>query len=397
MPPGGVFDQKTRTDSSPSGHDEGTFDFLNRVEGGYWQQIRDLMEEWFARLPSSAKDDVRSRLRSRDDRHFSAAFFELYLHESLVRGGFQVTCHPSVPNSSRAPDFLVESHSTGFYLEATSVSEPDLDWAASRRLARMHEALNRMESPHFFLSVEVDSVGASDINTRRLRAGLKQWLSGLDPDEVGKHYLQASRADAVPSRTWNDNGWTLTVSVIPKSIEARGKPGLRPLGMFGPAGAMSVDVVSPVRKALTQKGSAYGELGLPFIVAVRQGSTFPLSSGIAEALYGSLQVTITSGPDQEPSYSEGRAGDGFWLGNTTWRNKRVSGVLSATNLHPWSVASELPVLWHHPQCAAPIPAIDFWGRVDLVGSALQTTEALRGPSEHFGLPRTWPEGEPFED
>jgi hypothetical protein len=42
-------------------------------------QVRDLIEDWFSRLSPDAQADVRGRLRSRDDRQSSGAFFELYL------------------------------------------------------------------------------------------------------------------------------------------------------------------------------------------------------------------------------------------------------------------------------------------------------------------------------
>lgn len=392
----GVFDQTKRVDPSPARHGEGTFEFLNRADGHYWQQVRVLLEGWFAHLPADAQPDLRARLRSRDDRQFSAAFFELYLHESLIRGDFRVECHPQVPNSPRRPDFLVRSGSGSFYLEARSVSESDLDAAASNRLARMYETLDRLNSPNFFVSVNVYSVGGSDIRSRKLRSLLEQWLGGFDPDEVGRLYNQQG-AGSLPELTWTDRDWKISFSVIPKKVDARGVIGLRPLGAFGSGRAKSVDNVSPIRRALADKGSAYGELDYPFIVALRQQSVFAESYAINQALFGSEQVDMVMGSDGQWASHQGRAGDGFWLANGTWRNREVSAVVSVGNLNPWSVTSQVPVLWQHPESTRRVAAPPFWSRVELVGDTLTTTYATIEPADHFELPKPWPVGRPFSN
>lgn len=85
---------------------DSNFQFLDRVSGPYWDQVPGLIEEWFARLCTDARADVRSRLRSKEDRQYNGAFFELYLHECLLRMGYTVTCHRALEETSRRPDFL---------------------------------------------------------------------------------------------------------------------------------------------------------------------------------------------------------------------------------------------------------------------------------------------------
>src|SRR5687767_13028922 len=99
-----LFDQKTRTDATPSRHQESTFAFLNRIAGEYWEQPRFLMQDWLDCIPSDAEyNDLRQRFRSRDDEQFRSAYLELYLHQSLLRAGYQVTIHPEVPGATRRP------------------------------------------------------------------------------------------------------------------------------------------------------------------------------------------------------------------------------------------------------------------------------------------------------
>src|SRR5689334_20162531 len=70
-----IFSAVERTDPSPAEHRESHSQFIDRVAGPFWDQVRNLVEEWFSRLCSDAQADVKGRLRSRDDRQSKGAFF----------------------------------------------------------------------------------------------------------------------------------------------------------------------------------------------------------------------------------------------------------------------------------------------------------------------------------
>lgn len=153
-----VFSAISRNDPSPASHGDSQFQFLDRVSGPYWDQVRDLIEDWFSRLCSDAQADVRGRLRSRDDRQFDGAFFELYVHECLLRMGYTVTCHPEPEGSERRPDFLAEKNRSRMYVEARSASTSDVSVGAAARLNTVYQSLDRLDSPNFFLWIDRKSV-----------------------------------------------------------------------------------------------------------------------------------------------------------------------------------------------------------------------------------------------
>ncbi|GLI03811.1 hypothetical protein Pa4123_90910 [Phytohabitans aurantiacus] len=129
-----IFSVTTRTDRSPAAHGESQFRFFDRVSGSYWDQVRDLIEDWFARLCPDAQADVQGRLRSTDNRQSKGAFFELYLHECLLRMGYSVTCHPELDGTSRRPDFLAEKDGRRIYVEARSASPSNVTVVKSARV-----------------------------------------------------------------------------------------------------------------------------------------------------------------------------------------------------------------------------------------------------------------------
>ena len=128
-----IFSAITRTNPSPASHGDSHFQFFDRVSGPYWDQVRDLIADWFSRLRPDAQADVRGRLRSKDDRQSKGAFFELYLHECLLRMGYSVTCHPELDGTSRRPDFLAEKDGRSIYVEARSASSSDVAVGKSAR------------------------------------------------------------------------------------------------------------------------------------------------------------------------------------------------------------------------------------------------------------------------
>jgi hypothetical protein len=338
MPP--LFDGMTRTDSSPARFLEGTYTFLNRASSQYWQQVRAALETWLHRVPTPHRADLRQRLASGDNDQFKGAYLELYLHETFCRAGYEVTVHPDT-GTTRRPDFLVKTGLQEFYVEARHlVDHSDAQRARLGRQASLYDVLQGISSPNFFLWVDVREIGPQDLAKRPLVRSLEEWVAALDPDEEGEALRAAGTLDGVKEVVWRDRGWVVKFRAIPKSQEARGRTGIRPLGMFGGLDMEVSDGVSPLKRALLDKANAYGELGRPFIIALGVGWFAGRDDfDITGALFGGSQLQITAGT-VEPKLS--RAPDGFWFGGDRWLRRHVTGVLQVTNLHPAFFAKAKP-------------------------------------------------------
>lgn len=380
-----IFSARTRTDGSPAAHGDSNFKFLDRVSGPYWDQVRRLIEEWFARLCPDAQADVHSRLRSKDDRQYNGAFFELYLHECLLRMGYTVTCHPTVEGTSRRPDFLAEKDGGAIYVEARSASSSDVVVGAAARVNTVYESLDKLDSPNFFLWIDVREQGDASLRARPLRGRLERWLAGLDPDD---HQL-GERRDDLPSLTHMDAGWVIEFHAIPKSPLARGKAGVRPLGVFGGGRAELVEGEEGIRSALADKGSAYGALRAPFVVAVASSSVSLDDNDVLSALYGTEAVLVATGETI-------RRPDGYWYAGDRWEHRGVSAVLVVKDLHPAFVGRQKHTIWEHPDPEAPVDALPMWRR-SVVGADGRMTfvEPDRTQADWFGLGDPWPVGEAF--
>jgi hypothetical protein len=382
-----IFDDAPRADTSPARHAESRFTFLNRAAGPVFDRVRSLLEGWFVDYPETGRADVRSRLRSDDDRTFVGAFWEMYQAQALRGMGFTLSFHPDVPGTSKHPDFLVEDDGRAFYLETTVASTSNAERAADRRRGTLYDALNQIVSPNFFLGVEIESEGSLAPSTRRLRNELMAWLQSLDPDEL----MALGDLEAVRDRhshLWEEAGWRVRIWPIAKSRGRRGKPG-RTVGLYSPEGGF-VDSKGPIRRAVREKASRYGQLDLPYVVAVLVESTFIDEEDVLDALFGSVAVQIDV-VDRARARTV-RLRDGAWMARAGPTRTRVSAVLTAINLAPWSIARVRPRVWRNPWATHAL-SNDLGWAATLANPAtgeIEGTEATHTPSEMFRLPVDWP-------
>jgi hypothetical protein len=389
-----IFSAVERTDPSPAGHGESHSQFIGRVAGHFWDQVRDLIEEWFSRLCPDAQPDVRGRLRSRDDRQSKGAFLELYLHECLLRMGYAVTCHPEVDGTSRRPDFLAEKDGSAVYVEARSASPSDVVAGAAARVSTLHESLNKTDSPNFVLWMDVERQGSGPLRARPLRSELEEWLRALNPDAYEDS--GNGRRD-FPGRSYVANGWRIRFRAFPKSPEARGKEGVRSLGIYSGGQAFVGQDQEGIKNALSDKGSAYGPLGAPYVVAVASSSMSTDDQDVRNALYGIGSSLVSAGPGGE-AYSAAlvRGPDGYWRKGDHWAHRHVSAVLVVKRLHPALVGTQQHTIWEHPDPERPMPPLPIWRRSAVDGhGAMRFADPARTPAEWFGLTDLWPVGEPF--
>jgi hypothetical protein len=387
-----VFDEADRPDTRPAGHSESTFEFLNRVGGDYWQHPRALMQTWLDRVSGDQDyNDLRQRFRSRLDEQFRSAFLELYLHEGLVRAGYAVTIHPSVDESSHRPDFRAERDGQVLFMEAVAPGSSPEAKAAAQRRAVLFDTVNRLGDPNFLLWLDHLEEGSSQPASARLRADLRGWLAQLDPDGIS----DLSRA---PTRTWQQDGWSVTFRAIPKKPEARGaSPHERAIGVFGHGQASMIDDAPAILKALATKHHSYGDLGAPFIIVV---GTYIFDRDrwhSTNAMYGRVGVQLGESRSGELLTREVRHPDGYFGVPPDWRNSNVSGVLLINQLMPYHFQRAEVTLWRHPLAAHPLPEDIGLPAESMVlqGGALKAIKSPVEADDFFGLPDPWPPGEPW--
>lgn len=376
-----IFEVGERTDRRPKAYKESLRDFYDRCPSPACDNIRALINDWFSRVPGGkGRRDLRARLRSTDDDTWVGSFWELYLHESLGRAGYELDIEPDVAGSKNHPDFLARGHGHEFYVEALAVIEDEIR-ASWRRHKNTYDYLNERPHPNFWLGIQFIAEGAGDPPLKRLRHDVTAWLDGLDPDTTSLGTVTE----------WHDGDWTIELTAYPKSPRARGASG-GPL-LASPSGVSGyADLAGRMLERLHEKATRYGRLGKPYLIALAINTIIADGEDLIGALLGPVIVRLSENEADPVEVFRDRAG--LFMGAGGEQNTRVSGLIVARNAWPERVGELRPAVWLNPWSppdllfVAPIP----WPHVAIDPTTGQLTGELPDfdPLAYFGLSPDWP-------
>ncbi len=365
---------------------ESTFEYHNRSARPAIARIKAALEQWFARFPAAGQTDLRQRFRSDSDRQHYSAFFELYLHELLIRLGFAVEVHPEVEETTH-PDFLARRDDVPqFYVEATISTDSDLEAGQQRLMEQVYDSLDRLTSPDFFLALRVRGAPKTAPPGARLRHDLEWWLQSLDWAAVRQAW-NAGGFDALPTYPWEHEGWSVLIQPIPKPQEKRGSQDVRPVGLTMPVTVSALTADEDVKKAVQVKNK-YGELDLPFLVAINMMAEFCSQYDVMNGLFG--HETVIFGPTG--TRPGGRLHDGAWDGPRGPQNTVISCVMVYRELKPWNMKNAVPWFVHNPWANRPLltDALPFSQFTPNHEAGTLVKREGNNPGSYLDLPEPWP-------
>jgi hypothetical protein len=376
-----LFDQIERQGTGQQLYAQPDFDYLNKSVRPGVEVIRQTLEEWFSRYPVAQQPELRAQFRSDNHQHRSA-HFELVLHELLLRLGVTVEVHPAIQGINQRPDFLATSPSGArWYLEAVlATNQSRKEAAAEARKNQVYDAINQLNSLDFFIGINPLGSPETPPSGQHIRAFLTKRLAGLNRDEIAA-LLQRPDVpgfEGLPHWRYEHDGWTIDFFPLPKSDALRGQAGVRPIGLeFG--AFQPLRTKETIRNAVQQKAGRYGELALPYVVAVNVLSDFVDRTDEVEALFGGRTWP-----------GEGRVANGVWRGTAGPQNTRVSGVAVFERLEQSNLPRVVSCLYHNPWAARP-----YQGELDRLNHAAVHQNRIQfhdGESlgTILGLPAGWP-------
>ncbi|RXG85690.1 hypothetical protein [Bradyrhizobium zhanjiangense] len=377
-----IFDDIPRTSVAPPAG-ETQFAYLNlsaRPEAG---RVREKVDAWFDGYPEKNRDELIARFRSAiDDQHHSA-FFEVFLYHLLLARGCKVLeIEPTLPHTTKSPDFLAENAAQEkFYLEAVQANGlSGQDVAARARLSMALVAIDGTTSPLHFLDLTVSGGPSEPLSTKKLVTALRSWIASLPADETAKD---------VPPFVWEENGAKIELRAWTSS---KPDPVGRAIGISRTP-VMRIEPSQDIRPALKKKASRYGKLEHAYLVALNGLSTHHSEEAVIDALLGTPVARISRGPNGEEIVEELRQPDGIWYGPPDGQpqNTRLSGVLALKRIDPWNFCSKTGLLIPNPWAAKLLPKLGL-GTAEFVLKGNQY-ERVEGQPMHalVGLPAVWPE------
>jgi len=387
-----IFSDIERIFNGPQQYGEPDFEYLDRSARIESKRVRNVITEWLNNFPESDRNEVICRIKSGSHINFRSATFELYIHEILIRLGYEVSTHPETSSGKTTkPDFLVRDTETGesFYVEAVlATDQSDQERAAESRKNLVIDSINKLSSPNFYLSLSAEGDPETTPSGRKLRRKLSKWLTELDPDEVSNN-LKVSGHDALPRIELNQDGWNVEFIAIPKSPERRGLEDSTTIGSLS-NGVRWMTSWESVRDTVLKKGNRYGDINKPLLIAVNVGQFDVHNIDSMQALFGQEQFIFNSN-DLDSELRMERAPNGVWYGPNGIRYKRISGVIISPDITPWTCGARNICIY-----------INSWANQNVSGSLFQLshaqihegimewTEGIH-PKELLGLHDSWPE------
>jgi hypothetical protein len=380
-----IFSRLVRTDSSPMTEAEGEHAFLNRVAGEYWDDVRDLMEEWLARYPNHKAPELARRLQA-DSRGFWGAYLELFLHQFFSQSGASVDVEPEL--SGRRPDFRVSIDGMSLLVEAKALYEPEKDTKRNRRTALVIDRLRKVQSADFIVSLHDLVQGSQQPSSTQMAADLDQWLSQLIWEEL-RATIQRSSA-GLPTTTLENRGWMVTVRAIPRAEDKR-IPG--PLVIAPPMQGRVARDYAAIKDDLEQKATKYRSSGEPIVLAFMNTRWTAGLGEAALALYGAAWEHPRM--LRERRVDQGYSPTGLWLTHTGSHYSEVVAVLEVEGVGPWHLAEGRVTAWHNPDTAlSAVESLDV-DHVTVGLEGLQRRESPRSLMHVLGIPAGWPRGGAF--
>ncbi|AZG75912.1 hypothetical protein [Methylocystis rosea] len=347
-----IFENIDQNNEDPPREDETAFAYLNRSNRIEAARVRALVDHWLDNYPAQHRNALVARFRSGSDPDHLSAFFELFLHELVLRCGHRVVAiEPSLDHTPSSPDFLIESNDgSRFYFEGTlATGRSQQERGEQARLNQALAAIDAVPCPAHFLDLEIRNNPTAPITIRRMTRELRAWIGRLPEGE--------SAPDAAPF-TYQEHGAQIVIRAWPRQNrhEADRSIGVRSFG------ATTITPDDDIRAALKRKASKYGCLDHPYVVAVNALGVFQHEGNCIDALLGSERVVVRPMPNGERVGEISRNPDGIWNGPRGAQNRRISAVFSTERIDPWNFAQRHARLMRNPWAVRELPPVSL--RVD---------------------------------
>ncbi len=276
-----------------------------------------LIEDWFEQVPAAEQAELCSRFQSSDDVQFCTAFQEVFFHEFLRRQGCVLDFHPHVAGTSKRPDFLVHQPSAdSFILEARTSTEVASGPGYNPKGNRIREFLRKIDLSGYSLGIDELIVGATDLRQKILRKHIVDAIAATPNAKVVR----------IPVYSTVD-GWQIRLTARSTVGHSRSNPSAFTYEGWSRTWA---GPSYPLRNALEKKASRYGQLGIPFMIAINSADAMLTNRDFEESLFGVRPGITIAGMTDELAR-------GFWGSADKPDHKRVSGVVFVTNLWPATV------------------------------------------------------------
>lgn len=318
-----LFPSKNRTDLDPAFDNENPYLYYDRSARSEIAKVRELLNGWFNRYPAGDQAELKSRFL----KTFSSAFYELFIYQLFLQQGFSIEVHPTLPNSSKRPDFLISNGTHEFYLEAKEAKNKSQEEEALDNMAnQLYDHLNKIKSPNFNLYVEELLLKSKrQPSAKKIIKKFETEINKCNPDEISL-LIERVGLEGNQKIMHEDSDVKIKISLIPKLPAERGTAADRPIGMY-PMESFWGGSQDSIKDSFSKKAKRYGKLNKPYFICINSvADKGHIHYDADNSLWGSWAWTWSTDPKNRNERFE-RIKDGIFLDKNGPRHKHVTGVL----------------------------------------------------------------------
>lgn len=344
---GDLFPEPGVDRTAPLGMSEPAVHFLTRVTTQEACRARANINAWYAGFPDP-HEKLRRSITSEDDRAHYAALDELFIHQELLKLGFDVRYE----EGSRGPDF--RCYRNGIAVMSVEVASLLMkeEWEQEEKaFGRLADAINEKARPRgFFVHLAVIRMERTPSATGLSRF-IERWIDSLpEPTAVS---TQVQAGFDLPTKDYIAKDVHIRAEAWPirQGAPSWTDPNFRLIGV-GPAIGGIVDSHSRVLSALDRHRASRYELdeGACYVIVVGNHDMFCSLQQVEQALYGPDHRAVHELAELE-KWERQYARDAFFginLGSGTRKNTRVAAV-GIFDFFPWDEHSATLRFLEHPQ------------------------------------------------
>jgi len=267
---------------------------------------------WLSKVPQPHQASWKGRLVSALDHPHYSVRLELYLHHYFESNGWHIDIEPEMLGSPNKPDFRVSHGEDCILVEAKAVLEEKSTAQQTQRLRQLADNLTNKLSRYIIIQPLSDL--PTSLPTRKIRNQVEQRAKTM-ADEVLEFDLRDVHLNTP---------YSLKVVILPKGSEPSEVGGIG--GTV--SGVHTLAIGRRIRDALEQKAGKYGDIDVPFLIAVYGKGEFPVKTiDEVDALFGDRVFLVpTKG---KGAVTESRKPNGFFtsMRDGIHRHEQVSAVL----------------------------------------------------------------------
>jgi len=267
---------------------------------------------WLSKVPQPHQASWKGRLMSALDHPHYSVRLELYLHHYFESNGWHVDIEPEMLGSPNKPDFRVSHGEDCILVEAKAVLGRKSTAQQTQRLRQLADNLTNKLSRYIIIQPLSDL--PTSLPNSKIRNQVEQHAK-TPVDEVLEFDLRDVHLNTP---------YTLKVVILPKGSEPDEAGGVG--GTV--SGVHTLATGRRIRNAIEQKAGKYGDIDVPFLIAVYGKGEFPVKTiDEVDALFGDRVFLVPA--KGKGAVTESRKPNGFFasMRDGKHRHEQVSAVL----------------------------------------------------------------------